>query len=380
MDFNLSKENEMAIQLFRDFAKNEIKPYVEEMDETEKMNMDIITKMAKLGMFSIPIPLEDGGAGADYLTNAICVEELAKISPAVAGVISVHTSLTLTGIYQMGTDKQKAKYLPGLVSGKTIGAFALTEAGAGSDASGQQTKAELVGDNYVLNGTKIFITNAGFAGIFIVAAMTDKSKGNRGISTFIVERGTPGFIIGKDEKKMGIRASSTCELIFENCVIPKENLFGKEGKGLNNCLGLLDSGRITIAAQCVGIAQGCIDETIKYVKERKQFGRRISQFQITQFKLAEMQTKTDLARLMVYKAATLKDEHKEFTKEASMAKYYASDIANEVARMAVQMFGGYGYMREYPVERMLRDAKITEIYEGTTEIQKIVIAGQMGIK
>lgn len=254
MDFNISKKAEMAIQLFRDFANNEIKPYVYEMDETEQMNMDIVSKMGKLGMLSIPIPIESGGAGYDYLTNDICVEEIVKISPSVAGVISVHTSLTLTAIYQMGTNGQKSKYLPDLTTGEKIGAFALTEPDSGSDVSNLQTRAILNGNNYVLNGTKIFISNAGFAGTFIVAATTDPSKGNKGISTFIVERGTWGFKIGREEKKMGIRASSTCELIFDNCVIPKENMLDKEGRGLNNCLTFLDSGRITIAALCVGIA------------------------------------------------------------------------------------------------------------------------------
>ncbi len=381
MDFSLTKEQKLAVQLYREFAEKEVKPYVEEMDETEKLPDGILEKMARAGFFGIPFSREIGGAGADYLVNAMCVEEISKISATVAGIISVHTSLTATGIQQFGTQEQKEKYLPDLVSGRKIGAFALTEPGAGSDASGQQTQAKLVDDeHYVINGTKIFITNSGFASIFIVACMTDKSKGNKGISTFIVEKGTPGFIVGKEEKKCGIRASSTCELIFDNCVIPKENMLGKEGKGLGIMLTLLDGGRVTIAAQAVGIAQGAIDETIKYVKERKQFGRPISFFQNTQFQLAEMQTKIDCARLMLYKACVLKDAHAPYGREAAMAKLYCSDVAVQATRLAVQLHGGYGYTREYPVERMYRDAKITEIYEGTSEVQKMVIAGFMGVK
>lgn len=379
MDFSLAKETELAIKMFREFAEQEIKPFVEEMDETEKMNMDIVHKLGEVGMLGIPFPKEYGGCGSDYMTNAVCVEELSKISATVAGIISVHASLASTGIYQFGTEEQKKKYLPDLLSGKKIGAFSLTEPGAGSDAAGQQTQAVLDGDEYVINGTKIFCTNGGFADTFIIICMTDKSKGNRGISAFIVEKGTPGFIVGKEERKMGLRASSTTELIFENCRVPKENLLGQENKGLKIALTLLDGGRVTIAAQCVGIAQGAIDETLKYIKERKQFGKRISQFQNTQFKLAEMQTKTDLARLMLYKAVTLKDQNCPYSKEAAMAKYFSSETANEVTRMAVQLHGGYGYTREYPVERMMRDAKITEIYEGTTEIQKMVIAGFMKV-
>ncbi len=379
MDFSLSKEQELAIQMVRQFAENEIKPYIEEMDEEEKMREGMQEKMAAAGLFGIPMPIEIGGCGGDYLTNAICVEELGKVSPAVAVSVSVHSSLILSGLYQYGTKDQIEKYMKDLCSGKRVGAFALTEPGAGSDASGQQTTATRDGDNYIINGTKMFITTT-FADFFIVACMTNKALGKKGMSTFIIEKDTPGFTIGREEKKMGQRASSTCELIFENCVVPASNMLGQEGKGLNIFLNLLGGGRISIGAMAVGIAQGAIDETVKYVKERKQFGKPISFFQNTQFKLAEMQTKTDCARLMVYKAAVLKDQNKPYLKEASMAKYYASEVANDVTRLAVQFHGGYGYTREYPVERMMRDAKITEIYEGTNEIQKMVIAGLMGVK
>lgn len=380
MDFSLTEEQQAVIEMVKEFSQKEILPYVEEMDETEKLNMGIVEKMAELNMFGIPFPEEIGGAGLDYLTNAMLVEEMSKVSATVAGIISVHTSLTATGIYQVGTEEQKEKYLPDLLSGRKIGAFSLTEPNAGSDSAGQQTVAVKDGDDYVINGTKIFCTNAGIAEIFIVACMTDKSKGNKGISTFIIEKGTPGFVVGKEERKMGIRASSTCELIFDNCRIPATNMLGVEGKGLSLFLSLLDGGRVTIAAQAIGIAQGAIDATMEYVKQRKQFGKTISMFQNTQFKLAEMQTQTDLARLMLYKAAQLKDEKKPYSKEAAMAKLACSEAAMDVTRLAVQMHGGYGYTREYPVERMMRDAKITEIYEGTNEIQKMVIAGLMGVK
>lgn len=379
MDFSLSKENQLAIKLFREFAQKEIKPFVKEMDENSTLPLEIIKKMGQLGMFGIPMPREFGGAGGSYLTSAICAEELSKVSGAIGNILSVQSSLMTTGMYLYGTAVQKEKYLADLVSGKKMGAMALTEAGAGSDASGIETKAVLDGDNYIINGSKMFITNAGFADLFYIACMTDKSKGNRGITTIIVEKGTKGFNIGKEEKLMGIRGSSTCELIFEDCVVPKENILGKEGGGLKIMLNLIDGGRVTIAAQSVGIAQGAIDETIKYVKERKQFGKRIAQFQNTKFQLAEMQTKTDAARMLVYRAATLKDEGKPYGIEGAMAKYFASDIANEVSRKAVQLHGGYGYTRDYPVERMMRDAKITEIYEGTNEVQKMVIAGMMKI-
>jgi butyryl-CoA dehydrogenase len=380
MDFNLKKPHLMAINLFREFAEKELKPYVEEMDEEERLSGHILGRMRDCGLLGIPFSKEYGGEGGDFLTNVLCVEELSKISPTVAGIISVQASAVASAIKDFGTDYQKDKYLRQLASGKSIGSFSITEPGAGSDAAKVQTKAFFDGENYILNGTKIFVTNAGFADIFIIGAMTDKSKGVKGISTFLIEKDFPGFTVGKEERKMGLRGSSTCELILDNCVVPKGNLLGKEGQGFKIAMKAIDGGRITIGAQSVGIAQGCIDEAIKYVKERKQFNSTISGFQNTQFQLADMQTKTDAARLLTYRAAVLKDEGKPFTLEASMAKLFASENANDVARRAVQMFGGYGYTREYPVERMMRDAKITEIYDGTSEIQKWIISGFMNVK
>jgi butyryl-CoA dehydrogenase len=305
------------------------------------------------------------------------VEELSKACGTTGVIVSAHTSLCCAPIYEFGTEEQKQKYLVPLAKGEKLGAFGLTEANAGTDAAGQQTKAVLDGDHYILNGSKIFITNAANADIFIVMAMTDKSKGTRGISAFIVEKDYEGFSIGKKELKMGIRGSATCELIFEDVKVPKENLLGREGKGFSIAMKTLDGGRIGIAAQALGIAQGAIDETVKYVKERKQFGRSIAKFQNTQFQLADMQTKVDAARLLVYRAAFNKDNKLSYSNEAAMAKLFASEVSMEVTTKAVQLHGGYGYTREYPVERMMRDAKITEIYEGTSEVQKMVVSAHM---
>lgn len=380
MDFNLSSDDLLAQKMFRDFTENEIKPIVKEMDETGILPMDIIEKMGELGMFGIPMPVEYGGVGSNYLTSAICVEEISKVCGAIGNIVSVQSSLITTGMYLYGTEEQKNKYLPDMAAGKLIGSMCLTEPGAGSDASAILTRAVKDGDNFVINGTKRFITNAGIAGVFYVVCVTDRSKGNKGITVLIVDRGTPGFTIGNEENLMGIRGSSTCELIFEDCVVPKENILGKEGEGLKQIYNLINGGRVTIGAQSLGIAQGAIDETVKYVKERKQFGKRISEFQNTQFKLAEMQTKADAARLLVYRAAVLKDEHKPYIMEGAMAKYYASEIANDITRIGVQLHGGYGYTKDYPIERMFRDAKITEIYEGANEIQKMVISGAMDVR
>ena len=307
----------------------------------------------------------------------MCVEELSKVCGTTGVIVSAHTSLCADPIYKYGTKEQKEKYLVPLASGKKIGAFGLTEPGAGTDASGQQTKAVLDGDHYVLNGSKIFITNGGVADIYVVFAMTDKSKGVKGISAFIVEKEFPGFSIGKKEKKMGIRGSATTELVFENCIVPKENLLGQEGKGFSVAMTTLDGGRIGIAAQALGIAEGALDETIKYVKERKQFGRSIAAFQNTQFRIADMKTKIDAAQLLVYRAAMLKQAGAKFSTEAAMAKLFAAETAMSVTTECVQLFGGYGYTREYPVERMMRDAKITEIYEGTSEVQRMVISNAL---
>ena len=377
MDFVLSKEQEMARGLFRQFAETEAKPLAQEIDETERFPIETVKKMQKYGFMGIPFAKEYGGQGCDSLTYAICVEELSRVCGTTGVIVSAHTSLGAEPINKFGTPEQKEKYLIPLAKGEKLGAFGLTEPGAGTDAAGQQTKAVLEGNHYVLNGSKIFITNGGQADIYIIFAMTDKSKGTKGISAFIVEKDFPGFSIGTKEKKMGIRGSSTYELIFENCIVPKENLLGEEGKGFGIAMTTLDGGRIGIAAQALGLAQGAFDETVAYVKERKQFGRSIAKFQNTQFQLADMKTKIEAARLLVYNAAKAKDTKKRFSVEAAMAKLYAAEVAMEVTTKCVQLHGGYGYTREYPVERMMRDAKITEIYEGTSEVQRMVISGDL---
>ena len=340
MNFQLSKENEMARQLFRSFAVNEVEPLAQEIDEQERFPLETVEKMQKYGFMGIPFPKQYGGQGCDYLTYAMAVEELSKVCATTGVFVSAHTSLCGSPLLEFGTEEQKQKYLTKVASGEWIGAFGLTEPGAGTDAAGQQTKAVLDGDNYILNGSKIFITNASYADVYIVMAMTDKSQGTKGISAFIVESTFPGFSIGKKELKMGIRGSATCELIFEDCIVPKENLLGKIGQGFKIAMKTLDGGRIGIAAQALGIAQGAIDETVKYVKERKQFGRSISQFQNTQFQLAEMQTKVDAARLLVYRAACSKDAGAPYGVEAAMAKLFAAETAMEVTTKAVQLHGG----------------------------------------
>ncbi|MDB8790552.1 acyl-CoA dehydrogenase [Romboutsia sp. 1001216sp1] len=368
---------ELLKQMYREFTVNEVAPIAHEIDEEEKFPYATVDKMAECGMLGIPFPKEYGGEGGDYLGYTLAVEELSKACGTTGVILSAHTSLGANPIYEFGTEEQKQKFLVPLAKGEKLGAFGLTEPNAGTDASAQQTTAVLDGDNYILNGTKIFITNAGPADIYIVMAMTDKSKGTRGISAFIVEKGTEGFTIGKKEKKLGIRGSATCELIFENCVIPKENLLGKVGQGFKIAMKTLDGGRIGIAAQALGIAQGALDVTVDYVKERKQFGRSLSAFQNTQFELANMKTKIEAARLLVYKAASKKDAGKPYSVDAAMAKLYASEVAMEVTTKAVQLHGGYGYTREYDIERMMRDAKITEIYEGTSEVQRMVISADL---
>ncbi len=377
MDFSLSKEHEMARTLFRDFAETEVKPLAHEVDETEQFPRGTADKMAKLGFLGIPIGKEYGGQGCDTLTYAMCVEELSRVCGTTGVIVSAHTSLCAEPIKKFGTEEQKQKFLVPLAKGEKLGAFGLTEPGAGTDAAGQQTKAIPDGDDYIINGSKIFITNGKEADIYVIFAMTDKSKGTKGISAFIIEKGTPGFTFGTKEKKMGIRGSATYELIFTDCRIPKENLLGAIGKGFGIAMTTLDGGRIGIASQALGLAQGALDETIAYVKERKQFGRSIAKFQNTQFQIADMATKVEAARLLVYKAAIAKDTQKKCSLEAAMAKLYAAEVAMEVTNKAVQLHGGYGYTREYPVERMMRDAKITEIYEGTSEVQRMVISGAL---
>ncbi len=381
MDFALSKKHEMARTLFRDFAQNEVKPLAQEVDETETFPTETVEKMAKLGFLGIPVPKEYGGQGCDILTYAMCVEELSKVCGTTGVIVSAHTSLCVDPILTYGTEEQKQKYVVPLAKGEKLGAFGLTEPGAGTDAQGQQTKAVLDGDEWVLNGSKCFITNGKEADIYIVIAITGviekRGRTSKEISCFIVEKGTPGFTFGTKEKKMGIRGSSTYELIFTDCRIPKENLLGQKGKGFGIAMHTLDGGRIGIAAQALGLAEGALETTIEYVKERKQFGRAIGAFQNTQFQLADMATKTEAAQLLVYKAAMAKATQKVYSVEAAMAKLYAAEVAMEVTTKAVQLHGGYGYIREYDVERMMRDAKITEIYEGTSEVQRMVISGNL---
>jgi butyryl-CoA dehydrogenase len=377
MNFSLTKEQELFLQMIKDFAEKEVKPLAAEVDDLERFPIETVEKMAKIGIMGIPIPKQYGGAGGTNVMYSMAVEELSAVCATTGVIVSAHTSLCAAPILEHGTEVQKQKYLPKLASGEWIGAFGLTEPNAGTDAAGQQTTAIEDGDNYIINGSKIFITNAEFAHVYVIMAMTDKSQGTRGITAFIVEKGTPGFSIGKKEKKMGIRGSATCELVFENCLVPKENMLGKLSKGFGIAMKTLDGGRIGIAAQALGIAQGAIDETVKYVKERKQFGRPISAFQNTQFQLADMNTKTEASRMLVRKAAYKKDANLPYSVDAAMAKLFAAETAMEVTNKAVQLHGGYGYTREYPVERMMRDAKITEIYEGTSEVQKMVISANM---
>jgi len=388
MDFTLSKEHEMARQLFKDFAENEVKPLAQEIDEEHRFPRETVDKMAKYGFLGIPVSKEMGGQGCDILTYVMCVEELSKVCGTTGVIVSAHTSLCVDPILTYGTPEQKAKYVPDLASGKKLGAFGLTEPGAGTDAQGQQTKAvldEATGE-WVLNGSKCFITNGKEADVYVIIAVTGKiekrGRMQKEISAFIVEKGTPGFTFGTKENKMGICASSTYELIFTDCRIPKENLLGQKGKGFAIAMHTLDGGRIGIAAQALGIAEGALETTIEYVKERKQFGRAIAQFQNTQFQLADMATKVEAAKLLVYKAARKKDEFQagakvSYSVEAAMAKLYAAEVAMEVTTKCVQLHGGYGYIKEYNVERMMRDAKITEIYEGTSEVQRMVISGSL---
>ncbi len=377
MNFSLSKTETLFLQMIREFAEKEVKPIAAEVDEEERFPVETVEKMNKIGIMGIPFPKEYGGQGGNNQLYSMAVEELSKVCATTGVIVSAHTSLCAAPIYEFGTEEQKLKYLPKLCSGEYLGAFGLTEPNAGTDASAQQTCAILEGDNYIINGSKIFITNAANADVFVVMAMTDKSLGTKGISAFIVEKGFKGFSIGKKELKMGIRGSATCELIFENCIVPKENLLGKIGEGFKIAMKTLDGGRIGIASQALGIAQGAMDETVKYTKERKQFGKQISQFQNTQFQLADLETKIQAARLLVYKAAYHKDMKLPYSVEAAMAKLFASETAMEMTTKAVQFHGGYGYTREYPVERMMRDAKITEIYEGTSEVQRMVISASL---
>ena len=376
MNFQLTKEQEFVRKMVSDFATNEVEPLAADIDKEHRFPVETVEKMAKYGLMGIPFPTEYGGAGGDELSYAITVEELAKKCASTAVIVSAHTSLCCWPIYHWGNEEQKKKYLPDLLSGKKLGAFGLTEPGAGTDASGQQTRAELVDGKWILNGAKVFITNGGYADVFVIMAMTDKKKGNHGISAFIVEKGDEGFSIGKTEDKMGIHASSTTELIFQNCVIPEDRLLSQIGDGFKVAMSTLDGGRIGIASQALGIAQGAFDVTVEYMQARKQFGKKLSQMQALQFEMAELKTRIEAARLLVYKAAAAVDAGLPYGEEAAMAKLFAAETAMAVTTKCVQFHGGYGYTADYPVERMMRDAKITEIYEGTSEVQKMVIAGK----
>lgn len=377
MIFDLSEDHVMMRKMVRDFAEKECAPGAEERDENEEFPRDIWNKLAELGLAGITFPEKYGGVEADYLSYAIAVEELSRVDASVGVTVSAHSSLCANPIYLFGTEEQKEKYLVPLAQGEKIGAFGLTEPMAGSDASGTRTTAVKDGNDYIINGSKIFITNGHEADIYVVTAQMDKSKGNKGIAAFIMEKGTPGFTFGKKEKKMGIRSSATYELVFDNVRIPAENLLGQEGQGFKIAMVTLDFGRIGIASQALGIAQGAYEQALKYSKERVQFGQSLSQFQINQFKLADMATQIEAARLLVYQSAYLATQHKPVSKASAMAKLHASETAMWVTTQAVQMHGGYGYTREYPVERMMRDAKITEIYEGTSEVQRIVISSHI---
>ena len=382
MDFQLSKEHEMARQLFKNFAETEVKPLAQEIDETERFPRETVEKMQKYGFMGIAVPKEYGGQGCDPLTYVMCVEELSKGCGTTGVIVSAHSSLCCDPILHYGTEEQKQKFLVPLAKGEKLGAFGLTEPGAGTDAQGQQTKAVLDGDEYVLNGSKCFITNGKEADIYIIFAVTDvvtdaKGRSKKIISAFIVEKGTPGFTFGTKENKMGIRGSATYELIFTDCRIPKENLLGKLGEGFKIAMHTLDGGRIGIAAQALGIAEGALDLTINYTKERKQFGKSIAMQQNTQFQIANMATRVEAAKLLVYEAAMAKANQKVYTVEAAKAKLFAAETAMAVTTECVQLHGGYGYIKEYDVERMMRDAKITEIYEGTSEVQRMVIAGAL---
>ncbi|HDK7176953.1 TPA: acyl-CoA dehydrogenase [Clostridium botulinum] len=377
MEFGLSQEQKYVKQMLEEFVKNEVDPIAADIDESERYPMETVEKMGKYGIMGMPYPKEYGGAGTDYLSYIIAVEEMAKACATTSVILSSHVSLCCWPIFTFGTEEQKKKYLPNLLSGKKIGAFGLTEPNAGTDASAQQSVAVLEGDHYVLNGSKIFITNGGVADVFVIFAMTDRSKGVKGISAFILEKGMSGFSVGKTEEKMGIRASSTTELIFEDVKVPKENLLGKEGKGFSIAMKTLDGGRIGIAAQALGIAEGALTEAIEYMKERTQFGKKLTKFQGLQWYMADMQVRVDASKHLVYKAAWKKSIGENYTMDAAEAKLYAAETAMYVTNKSLQILGGYGYTKDYPLERMLRDAKITEIYEGTSEVQKMVIANSL---
>lgn len=382
MDFKFNEMEQSIIDMLHDFCIKEVKPIAAELDEKEQFTQNAREKLAEMGMMGTYIPEEYDGAGLSYLTYIACCEELAKYCASTSIMFSVHGSLCSWPILEFGTEEQKQKFLAPLARGEKLGAMGLTEPSAGTDAAGVRTTAVKQGDKYILNGTKIFITNGYYADTYVIFARTnpDMSLGHKGLSAFIVEKGTKGFSFGTKEKKMGIRASATYELVFEDCEVPAENLLGKEGEGFKIAMQLLDGGRIGVGAQALGIAQGAIDEAIPYLKQRKQFGKPLSAFQNTQFELADMQTKVDASRLLLYRAAEAKAAHEPYSHLAAMGKLFASETASDVTRRIVQLIGGCGYTREYPFERFMRDAKITEIYEGTSEVQRMVISSRLGVK
>ncbi|MBX6352074.1 MAG: acyl-CoA dehydrogenase [Thermoflavifilum sp.] len=377
MDFEFTPEQREIRKLVAEFARDVIQPRAAEIDEKDEFPRDIIRKMGELGIMGLPIPEEWGGVGADFVSYISAIEEISYASAAVGVILAVHTSVGTFPILYFGTEEQKRRYLPKLASGEWLGAFALTEPGAGSDAASIRTRAVRDGDHYVLNGSKVFITNGGEADVYCVFAVTDPGRGSRGITAFLVERDTPGFRVGKKERKMGLNGSATCELLFEDARVPVENRLGQENEGFSIAMRLLDGGRIGIGAQALGIARAALDAANEYVRQRRQFGQALIDFQGVQFMLADMATQVQAARWLVYHAATLRAKGQRCTQEASMAKLFATDTAMKVATDAVQLFGGYGYIKDYPVERYMRDAKVTQIYEGTNQIQRIVIARQL---
>lgn len=375
--FEMTENQKLVQQLARDFAEKEIKPVIMKFDESQEFPFDIVQKMSELGFLGIIFPEEYGGAGFSYLEYVTIIEEITKADPSMGLVIAAHNSLCTNHIYTFGNEEQKKKYLPDLTTGKKIGAWALTEPSSGSDAGSMKTTAMRDGNSYLLNGSKNFITHGSVGKVTVVLAITDKSKGKKGISAFIVDNDTPGFIVSKKENKLGMRSSDTAALAFDNCAVPVENLLGEEGTGLHQALTILDGGRISIAANALGIAQGAFEASLKYSKERQQFGKPISEFQAIQWKLSEMATQIEAARLLTYKAAFLKNQGKDVILESSMAKYYASEVAVMVTNEAIQIHGGYGFIKDYPVEKFYRDVKLVTIGEGTSEIQKLVISREL---
>lgn len=377
MNFSLTENNLEIQKLARDFARNRIAPTVMQFDETSEFPMAIAKELGDMGFLGIMFPEELEGSNLTTVDYAIIVEEISRVDPSMGLTVASHNGLCTNHIYMFSGDELKKKYVPDLASGRKLGAWGLTENVSGSDAAGMHTTAVKQGDNYIINGSKCFITQGGVGETAVVTAYTDKSKGSKGISAFIVEKGFPGFSVGKKENKLGMRSSDTCELIFDNCKVPASNLIGKEGEGFKQCMQVLDGGRISIAALSVGIAQGALDHSIKYAKERKQFGKTLSEFQGIQFKIADMATEVEAARLLTLKAAKMKDEGKDFKFAASLAKYYASEIATKATSEAIQIHGGYGFIKDFPVEKLYRDVKLTTIGEGTSEVQKMIMARQL---